>query len=121
MTIPDPACMTADEYALWLEGANCLRQWFRVPMTDPCADCVPAFAAEQDAIGRCNGTPGVSRMITQGRKLASSEAVRESNRAAQARWRERNQEAIRERRRGYFAERHLRRNAVAEPRTGTLG
>ena len=118
MTIPDPACMTTDEYALWLEGARYLSQWFRVPMIDACADCVPEFAAEQDAIGRCNGTPGVSRMTTQGRRPAvSSEQARESNRATQKRWRERNQDVIRARRRAYFAERW--RNGLDEQRTGT--
>ena len=116
MTIPDPACMTTDEYTLWLEGARYLSQWFRVPMIDACADCIPAFAAEQDAIGRCNGTPGVSRMPAH-RQLASSEQARESNRATQKRWRERNQDVIRARRRAYFAERW--RYGLDEQRTGT--
>lgn len=93
MTIPDPACMEPDELALWYDGAINLRQFMRYPTLDPCADCLPSFADEMARQGRCNGTPGVSRLappkrtVTPARRMSNLEAVR--------RFRERNPEAMR--------------------------
>lgn len=53
-----PACMDADEYALWQRGDD------QVGRTNgaqrgrrPCADCTLGHAADMRAQGRCNGTP----------------------------------------------------------------
>ena len=53
----DPTCMSAGELALWREVAG----WVNGGTADPCTDCLPAWAAEMRALGRCNGIPGLIR------------------------------------------------------------
>lgn len=59
-----PACMDADEYALWARGngvATGTKNGARVftgRAESPCDDCPLGYAAEMRAIGRCDGTPG---------------------------------------------------------------
>lgn len=49
VTAVQPACMTREEVAYW-RRLN--------PGDNPCADCETWFAAQMDAQGKCNGTPG---------------------------------------------------------------
>lgn len=49
-----PACMEPGELADW-ERLNHTAMSMRAAL--PCADCLPSFAAEMRAEGRCNGTP----------------------------------------------------------------
>lgn len=46
-----PACMTADELALWQ------RDPYKHPVSVPCIDCPMAFAIEMRRQGCCNGEP----------------------------------------------------------------
>ena len=61
-TEPDwrPLCMSAEELAEWQESADgqpvTTRAHERAAI--PCTDCTLGFAAEQRAIGKCNGRPG---------------------------------------------------------------
>lgn len=52
-----PACMDAEEWALW-ERANRSLSSSLERATRPCADCPLGHAADMRAIGQCNGTPG---------------------------------------------------------------
>jgi hypothetical protein len=49
------ACMSDDEWATWSESND--RLVGKAHAALPCQDCLPAFAAEMRAEGRCNGTP----------------------------------------------------------------
>lgn len=51
----EPACMDADEYALWRSTSVALPAAHRDLI--PCDDCPLAFALEMRTEGRCNGTP----------------------------------------------------------------
>ena len=50
------------EWELWRE-ANALTQRGRAQLDSPCPDCLPAFATEMRALDRCDGEPGVSRIL----------------------------------------------------------
>lgn len=103
----DPDCMTPDELATWKEQAELVRtQFARGGTMDPCFDCLIPFSREMAAQGRCNGTPGrhetKPRVSTDPRQIAR-------------------RDTIRERRRAYFAARHLARKALDRESAGGVG
>lgn len=103
----DPACMTPDELENWRDQAELVRSRFtRGGTLDPCFDCLVPFSREMAAQGRCNGTPGrretKPRTSTDPRQIARRDIVRE-------------------RRRAYFAARHLARKALARESMGAVG
>jgi hypothetical protein len=51
-----PACMEPDELARWQESDAAVQRTGGHSVV-PCAECLPAFAAEMRAVGRCNGIP----------------------------------------------------------------
>jgi hypothetical protein len=50
-----PACMSDEEWAAWSESNDRVIGKARAAL--PCADCLPSFASEMRAEGRCNGIP----------------------------------------------------------------
>jgi hypothetical protein len=53
------SCMTDEELADWTAFSHTAR--VNAVQATPCEDCTPAFAAEQRALGLCNGFPGEQR------------------------------------------------------------
>lgn len=79
-----PACMDADEYALWERGngvMNGTRNGARVytgRAESPCDGCPLGYAADMRAVGRCNGTPGAveeDEIVDTPASVAASEAT----------------------------------------------
>ena len=51
-----PLCMEPDELVSWSEMRD-RSTAYHDRTAHPCRDCLPGFAAEMRAVGRCNGTP----------------------------------------------------------------
>lgn len=66
----EPACMTRAELDSWREVAGYVNNG----TADPCTDCLPDWAAEMRAEGRCNGIPGLIRKAS--RKPETPERIR---------------------------------------------
>jgi len=54
---PPPACMTAQEFALWRAANRKLKSGTSAAKS-PCFDCPLGFAADMRTIGMCDGQPG---------------------------------------------------------------
>jgi len=93
-----PACIDDDEWALWRaanEAPAALTSWAE----SPCIDCLPGFAAEMRDAGRCDGTPGVGRVLPTitliGRGYPGYASEEERRIARRQTWRERSRRQYR--------------------------
>ena len=80
--------MTPDELERW-EAVN---RTMTNPALRACQDCLPWWAELMRAQGRCNGEPGEPPVAIK--RYSNTERRRETNRAAQQRWRDRRRELL---------------------------
>lgn len=69
-------CMTPDELALWLEGAELVRRSYPEAAKKPCADCPLSFRLAEYAAGRCRLPAPVDHAVAEARRAYKREWMR---------------------------------------------